>query len=64
MSGLANNSEVTETLLGLHVSPTHVISAAKSTLRVIWCIVTTYFEVLYEASEDSQPGNLFNSPSP
>ena len=22
--------------------------------------MTTYFEVLYEASEDSQPGNLFN----
>ena len=44
------------------VSPAHVISAAKSTLRVIWCIVTTYFEVLYEASEDSQPGNLFNFP--
>ena len=39
-----------------------MVSTVKSTLRVIWCKVTTYFEVLYEASEDSQPGNLSNFP--
>ena len=49
-----------EALLGLYLLPMWSVLHVKSTLRVIWCIVTTYFEVLYEASEDSQPGNLFN----